>query len=275
MKKFIAAVRTVADLSLSKSVWARSCACVFGVVSAGCGTTQSHWDAVQMRQNVVEYYNDEIMDNLIRASNGQPFVHVDVTGLSALVGSKVTGAVNAGQTLNNTGTRQVTNQTVTTDSTTATGAFTGHMVQATAGVVGTIAHAAMRPFTVSVAPERSDNVAVNSTPVVGENADVIYDLYLQFLNLKKNGKLCESGRDFSYLDRPACLESLKSVCTLKERLALSPKDYVPGTVKERGGCLYYIPTCFRKQYLELCKELLTKKRPKPTSLAPSPGFIVQ
>jgi hypothetical protein len=252
----------------------RAFVCLLTLVSSGCTTTQVHWDAVQMREHVIDYYNDEIMDNLIRARNGQPFVHVDVASLQALTTSKLAGSVGAGQTLTNTGTQAVTNQTVTTNT---AAAAASHVVSGTVGIVGTAAHMAMRPFTVMVAPERDDTLTITSTPVVGGDAAEIYDLYFAFLNLcDPNDPLCKERQkkhkgkpEFAYLTY-CC--SVRTACTREEQLSL-PKC-VPGTLKRRGDCLYYVPWSFHEQYLALCKCLLTVGRPQKSLLVPSGPSLI-
>jgi hypothetical protein len=235
-----------------------------------CTSTQVHWDAVQMRENVIDYYNDEIMDNLIRARNSQPFVHVDLGSLQALTTSKLAGAVGDGQTVTNTDTRALTNQTVTTNT---TGAVASRMVAGTVGIVDTAAHMAMRPFTVSVAPERSDTLTINSIPAVGEEAECIYGLYFEFLNLcdSKDPECAKrkSTGDFRYLEY---CDTVRTACTHEEQLRLPP--YVPGTLKRRGGCLYYVPWSYREKYLELCKNLLTATRSKKALLVPSGPSLI-
>ncbi len=237
----------------------------------GCTTTHVQWDAVQMREGVVDYYNDEIMDNLIRAVNGQPFVHVDVAGLQAVATSKLAGSVGGGET------RTRTNGT--------------SPAMTAAGVVATFSHMLTKPFTVSVNPERDDNLTISSAPVIGAlpppgrgetQAPNIYQLYAKFLNLdEKNTDLSDSVGDFSYLS-DGC-SSVRTACTIDERLRLrchaSNIDeqnskgytyYVPGTLKNRGTCWYYVPSFYQKQYLGLFKEILTAKRP---ASAPPPGPV--
>ena len=218
------------------------------LVLSGCTTTHVHWDAVQMREQVVDYYNDEIMDNLVRAVNGQPFVHVDLTGLQAIATSKLAGSAGGGET-----------QTHTTGTNPAATA---------AGIVSTFSRVVTRPFTFSVNPERDENLTINSAPVIGavpapstgKKPPNVYELYLQFLNLTAPGqKLCESKADLSYLSHlTAC--PIQKVCSLQEKLA--PPPHVTGTLKSRGDCLYYVPIGYQTQYLDLFRALLTAKRPQ-------------
>jgi len=50
-----------------------------------------------MRKDVMVYYNDQIMDNLIRAKYHLPFVHVDITLLTSAGGSQISGTIGAGE----------------------------------------------------------------------------------------------------------------------------------------------------------------------------------
>ena len=260
MKKTIAAMLLGAQPLQPKISYLRSRGLIAIAVLTGCTTTHVQWDAVQMRQQVVDYYNDEIMDNLVRAVNGQPFVHVDIAGLQAVTGSKLAGAVTGGQT--------ETHVTGTNPAATA------------AGVVATFTRTAMRPFGFSVNPERSENLTITSVPVIGASGrdPDVYNLYLQFLNLKSPPAANEafpdvSGKtqvDFSFVRPSRDCESVQKLCTLEER-RLQPA-YVPGTRKDRGDCVYYVPIAYQKAYLGLFRALLTTKR--PTSIPPSPPSLL-
>jgi len=233
------------------------------LVLNGCTTAHVHWDAVQMREQVVDYYNDEIMDNLVRAVNGQPFVHVDVTGLQAIATTKLAGSAGGGET-----------QTHTTGTNPA---------MTVAGIVSTFSRVVTRPFTFSVSPERDENLIINSVPVIGAVPDPtpgcgqkppnVYELYLRFLNITTTEEtLSESTTDLCYLTHLRICP-VQKVCTLNERL--SPPPHVAGTLKGRGDCLYYIPVCYQAQYLQLFRALLTAKRP-PSGGAPpggAPGVV--
>src|ERR1051326_534921 len=162
MKKLFSAQR----IPLSPSVLS----IVFGpILAAGitsCANQVVHWDAVQMRRHVMDYYTDQVMDNLIRAKNGLPFVHVDVASLSALSTAKVAATVGGGQTLNNSGTNPSSGATGQCCTTMGPAGTTTQITRALAGAAGfttTIVHGAMRPFTVSATPEQSDNLTIVSS----------------------------------------------------------------------------------------------------------------
>src|SRR5205823_6232295 len=92
---------------------------IVSVSLTSCTNQVVHWDAVQMRRHVMDYYTDQVMENLIRAKNGLPFVHVDVASLSAVSSAKIAATVVGVQTLNNSGTNTSTGiagQSVTTNA---------------------------------------------------------------------------------------------------------------------------------------------------------------
>src|SRR5436305_1614136 len=74
------------------------------ILLTGCSATQVRWDATKMRKDVMVYYNDQIMDNLIRAKNRLPFVHVDITLLTSQGGSQISGTIGAGESRTSTNT---------------------------------------------------------------------------------------------------------------------------------------------------------------------------
>jgi hypothetical protein len=135
--------------------------CAVALVLAGCATSQVQWDAVQLRQQVMDFYNDEIMENLIREEQGLPYVQVDMSLLTAVVSSKLTGSVGGGETRTN----------ASTDS--------------AVGVLSGIAHTVMRPFSLSASPERGQSLTITTTPVLGNKK--IYEPYRTFFT--KGGKL--------------------------------------------------------------------------------------
>ena len=73
--------------------------CHVAVVSiTGCTSSQVRYDATRMREDVMVYYNDQIMDNLIKAKNKEPFVHVDISLISSQGSSQITGTIGDGET---------------------------------------------------------------------------------------------------------------------------------------------------------------------------------
>ena len=124
--------------------------CVIPVVClAGCMATQNRWQATQMRQQVMDYYNDQIMENLIRTKEDLPFVHVDVTSLTTTDGSTLSGSVGNGETTSFTRTSPSSNAPML-------------------GALHTIARGVMRPFSYSVTPSRNTSLQILASPVLGQ-----------------------------------------------------------------------------------------------------------
>src|SRR5258708_37638091 len=128
MKKTILATTFAAFPLLAKTTQLKTYGCIAIVLLAGCTSTQVRWDATKIREQVMVYYNDQIMDNLIRAKNNLPFVHVDITLLTSQGSSQISGTIGAGETTSNTSMQQQTNQTVKTDTTSGTAS---HMLAGT------------------------------------------------------------------------------------------------------------------------------------------------
>ena len=241
-----------------KDNFLRPFAAAAAFLSASCTTTHVQWDAVKMREQVTDYYQDEIMDNLIRGRNGEMFVHVDVTGLSALAGSKLAATVGDGETI------------ARTHGPTVVGSM----------IVNTLTKVVTTPFSASIAPERSNTLTITSTPVIGKaggkNTENIYDLYLSFLNLKPGQSLVESRPDHLYSYVGDSCQSVKIARSREEESSLREGvTVVPHTLKRgRDRRLYYVPIEFRAAYLELCRQILTRDRPASPTPPQSPAVLV-
>src|SRR5437773_9507986 len=98
MKKSLLATTVVAFPLSAKTTRLRTYGCVAIVLLAGCTATQVGWDATNIRKEVMVYYNDQIMDNLVRAKYHVTFVHVDITLLTSQGMWQITGTIGAGET---------------------------------------------------------------------------------------------------------------------------------------------------------------------------------
>jgi hypothetical protein len=114
--------------------------------SLGCATRELQRDQDQIRCALLDLYTNQILDNLIRASNGLPIIQVDYTNAQGTVTVQETGV------LSGTGT-----------STHA----------ATASVVRTIMG--------SLTGQNTNQVTLVGTPVTTHNE--VYSAYLEFLSL--------------------------------------------------------------------------------------------
>jgi len=142
------------SLSLVLSVSCRSrpfMGLAASVFLCGCMATQNRWQASQMRAQVMAYYNDQIMENLIKTKEKLPFVHVDVTSLTTTDIASLSGMVGGGQT-------PAFSQTSPGNSAPAPGAM--HAVH-------TIVRGITRPFSWSVTPMRNTSLQILASPVLG------------------------------------------------------------------------------------------------------------
>jgi hypothetical protein len=114
---------------------------------AGCTATQVRWDATNIRKQVMVYYNDQIMDNLIRAKNHVPFVHVDITLLTSQGSSQISGTIGAGE-----------NRT------------SEHTSRSMGDALGTLSKTLAHPFAYSVTPQQTETLSIQAAPPLGTQA---------------------------------------------------------------------------------------------------------
>jgi hypothetical protein len=233
---------------------------------SGCTTTQLRWDAIGMRQQVIKYYNDEIMENLIRADEKLPFVHVDITGLTTIDTSQISGSITGGET---------------------TG-FTRNS-PSMMGAIHTISRVATSPFSYSVAPQRGNSLQFSAAPVLSpvvvetdETAIPSKDLVRTKeteVREEPSGTLkqlvTEKTQPPPEQPKPTTIYKLYEnfVCANKgtafrsvDGLFPPPENaYVPGTLKRWGNRYYYINNdkASKCRYYQFCKILFTKSQAQP------------
>jgi hypothetical protein len=244
-----------------------------------------------MRKDVMVYYNDQIMDNLIKAKNKLPFVHVDIQTLTSTGGSQISGTIGYGETTSNNSTRTGATRT-TTDTMSAT---PSHVVATAVAVTSTLAHAAMRPFTYSVTPQQTESLSIIAAPALGaqavasptsepketakptaettwEDTKKTVETETTSADGKRTWSKTESGVKPNPTPKPITIYELydhfaKDPCKCGH-LSHCPTEpqkgtYVPGTLKKgptpEGRTEYYfIAKKDREAYYEFCKALFTK-----------------
>lgn len=264
----------------------KPCGGVGLVLVASCTNTQVRWDAVKMRQDVMVYYNDQIMENLIKAKNHLPFVHVDIQTLTSAGASQITGSMGYGETVTNTGTHAQTNQTTTTDTSSPPGApaTMRTVAKVAGGLVATATHTAMRPFSYSVSPLRSETLTITAAPALGAQAQAspapaatpTLTLSRVTDTTDKNDatKTVKNHTEEKTLISPP-QEAPKTIYDLYQDFADSghlsqtptkPPEgaYLPGTLKKwstKQGTKYYFVADDepdKTEYYEFCKKLFIK-----------------
>lgn len=250
MKKSLLATTFVA-FPLAKTSQLKTYGCIAIVFLAGCTSTQVRWDATNIRKQVMVYYNDQIMDNLIRAKNRVPFVHVDITLLTSQGASQVSGTIGAGETRTHT------------DS-----------------PVATITRAVTRPFTYSVTPQQSESLSITSAPALGSQALAAPSAYPGKMTATKvttTEDPTTGETKTKTVDRTLEAKPRENIYQLYEEFAYlsgpstrpANGTYVPGTLKRWGTQYYYIANNKedKEGYYEFCKKLFLKGQAGPLEKA--------
>jgi hypothetical protein len=247
------------------------------ILLTGCTATQVRWDATKMRKDVMVYYNDQIMDNLIRAKHRLPFVHVDITLLTSQGGSQISGTIGAGE-----------NRT------------SEHTSRSMADAVGTLTKTLAHPFAYSVTPQQTETLTISAAPALGSQA-VAASLRTQspILQLTKKSETTETtyptpspgtaGTSSPGIPSPATSAPITKESTTTEEQPIqrtiydlyqdfadhyvkeSPTrpnkdDVLPGTVVKSWDCNYYYidknvivsRKTAKDAYYEFCTALFTK-----------------
>src|SRR5438874_13816914 len=67
---------------------------MFGMGSIGCAVHELHNDQDKIRCALLDLYTNQIIDNLIRASNGMPIIQLDYSNAQASITVKETGSLS-------------------------------------------------------------------------------------------------------------------------------------------------------------------------------------
>ena len=190
MKKLFPAERFVALRSLAHRHALEISFVLVITLFAGCAVLDSHQaklDQKQLRDVLMDYNEDQILDNLIRAYNGRPIVHFDVRTVNATVGSRVTPNVGYGRTLTTNQLPGNSNaiKTTTSSGTSPTGptSMVSTEITKTIGAVSAVVGTITEPFTSSLAAERTNSVVVEVKP---QDERKIYAAYIKFLNSEQS-----------------------------------------------------------------------------------------
>jgi hypothetical protein len=264
VKKFVPLLFCVALTYLAKTMRIKAYVYIAMVLLAGCTSTQVRWDATNIREQVMVYYNDQIMDNLIRARKKLPFVHVDITLLLSQGASQISGTIGSGETRTHT------------DSSSMGASVMGSLI----GITKTVT----RPFAWSVTPQQTETLSITAAPALGSQA--VASLPSKKLETKKSErqetpetevtKITETitkGSTSTTTEKTPVKPAPSTIYDLYEQYAKLPCEggvlsdgpirpregaYVRGTLKSRDNRYYYIRAVDNEKYYTLCKALFTK-----------------
>jgi hypothetical protein len=258
---------------------------------SGCASYFSARDAHLAREYLTEDIEDQILFNLIRAANGLPFAHYDVSTVQSIVTDKLVPSAGGSRNAVSSGFEP-------------------------GAVVTSALHMVTRTLNAGVGAERDNAVTVNVGPIF--NDPKIYQSYVAFLNLRKkspgelraqpspaplaamNTIVSEKDTDTTNKDKdgkvtgtigaveknlapevgvqPINFQQVTLVpvnqgdgikidyCQTNSLRATAsrplPTAYIPNTLRRWGNCWYYIPVEYRPEFSDLCISL-TARTGKP------------
>jgi hypothetical protein len=241
-------------------------------LTTGCASYFSARDAHLAREYLTADIEDEVVFNLIRAKNGLPFAHYDVSSVQSVVTDKLIPNVGASRN-----------------------GVSNHFLPG--AVADSAVHMITRTFTGGVSAERDNAVTVSISPVFSEPA--VYAAYVNYLNLPAKPATDTTVR-VSPTPRPSSMPAPTPVTvstktttkygafgaavTAKEvevneqppSQALPKVDFrkiysvmecshepadtlcVPHTKRKWDNDWYYIPVQYRPEFSDLCLSLVAR-----------------
>ncbi len=200
---------------------------LLALVFSGCVAREVRWHATSLRENALAYYEDQIMDNLIRARNGQLFVHVNLGTINAIVRDGFGANFGGGRTLFDNTTSAVTS----------------------------------KPFSFLLNPSRGSEVQLSASTLIEE--EDAYASYIRFLNLRSSQqRLKDAERERIRYDEIVSLVVKDEGVALSD-VDCIPGTLKRGN----DGRYYYIPTRFKAAYQELCLGVLQSLPKSPAETA--------
>ena len=144
---------------------------IAATLAAGCASVaEVKGDQDRIRHALNDLYTNQVIDNLIRAANGLPFVQVDYTNATSTVTITENGSLGGNQQVNTT---EPLNP---------------------AARLAAVARGVMNTWNYSAGAMNSNQIAVTANPVI-TNPE-IYDAYLEFLTLPGSLRVtCEPPPD--------------------------------------------------------------------------------
>jgi hypothetical protein len=132
--------------------------CLTAVAATGCATNDLCEDQDKIRCCLLNLYTNQIMDNLVRASNGLPIIQLDYTNAQGQVTQQETAGLS--------------DALATTRSTALTRAAASTLA---------VTRTTLNTLTGTATAQHTNQVSVSATPLT--TANEVYDAYLEFLTL--------------------------------------------------------------------------------------------
>jgi len=270
--------------------------CLFtsALLASGCTSLESAHNTHQAREYLTEDIEDQVVFNLIRARNGLPFAHYDVSNVQSIVGQKVSPAI--GGSHNGVWNRYQPRVAVTSA-----------MRAITRGITGGIGAERNNTVTITIAPvfdkpniyanyvrflnlrwkpgvdakdassesinflESSDDLATD--PAAKAASDAGSDSDLKVTERKETSKTTTKDEQGRVVETTVENKSEKPKAASKPfprirsgviysvaESATKPRNgsYVLGTVRKWGDFWYYVPIQYKPEFSDLCLSLVAR-----------------
>jgi hypothetical protein len=234
------------------------------IVFTGCATTLSHQIGAehrQLRDVVMDYIDDQIIDNLIRASHGLAIAQLDFSHVNATASLKISPQLGGGRTVARVS-NKMPNQQITSTTTTAPGGIITSVMGNTVAAIGGIVETVTKPFTYGASADTGGGMSVEVNPVL--NSPQLYLAYVRFLNgeepIKEKGPASKSiatrnpdgTMTIETVDEPSVASlDFDHIVSLRRTSTPAPADAIIAK-KWRDGYYYWVPLGYRDKFFQLC-----------------------
>jgi hypothetical protein len=204
----------------------------FCAFATGCAAREIHLDQDKIRTTLLDLYTNQIIDNLVQASNGLPIIQIDYTNASANVTYEETASLSDAY--------QTTNTSALTTA---------------AKMSLAVTHQIVNTLTCGLTANHTNSVALTANPVLTNNE--IYNAYLEFLGIPGSlqvtdtpppagaAHVCKQYRKLYYWVPVECKQAFFDLALLtmaqRDRLLQTPERYSvtleevdPKSIVERG-----------------------------------------
>lgn len=209
---------------------------LFPVFLTQCATTQVRMDENQLREVMMDYCENQIVDNVIRARNSMPILHCDMEHVDALVKTNLSGSIGGGRTETSTmnRSRDINSSFSRYNNASQYSDYTNSSVGGSLGILAGIGSTITKPFSWAASGSRDNTLDVRMVPVMDENA--VYAAYEKFVSINKG----DSVRDSLHFPIP----------DIKQPHPDDPDGVHVG--RKWRGVYYWVPNKYRKEFFKLC-----------------------
>lgn len=205
---------------------------ILSLMLTQCTTTHMQMDQSQLREILMDYTEDQIIDNVVRARNAMPIVHIDMVSVDAVVKTSLSASFSGGRSESSSGDRRVDRSSSLNAN--SSGSGQSSYLYRTASAAASVASSVYNPFNWSTSGARDNTIDVRMLPVMDE--DAVYNAYEKFVSI--NGG--DSVRDSLHFNVP-------------DTKLPHPDD--PDGVhvgKKWRGVYYWVPNKYKKEFFKLC-----------------------